>query len=216
MGSDLVKGYAKNYGSHVEYRNSSSVLHRDFDRPAVEHVNGDKEWYTNGQRHREDGPAVERADGSREWWVYGQLHREDGAAIELASGAVYWFINGKSYNTEKEYAIGMGLFRTVGNWEYDSVVHECSAYIEWKNLKGERHRVDGPAVEKVNRDEWYQAGKCHKIVWSDGHDKEWWFEGKKHRLDGPAIEKANGRKIWYIEGKEYTEEEFNKYVKDNG
>lgn len=105
MGSDLVKGYAKNYGSHVEYRNSSSVLHRDFDRPAV---------------------------------------------------------------------------------------------------------------EKVNRDEWYQAGKCHKIVWSDGHHKEWWFEGKKHRLDGPAIEKANGRKIWYIEGKEYTEEEFNKYVKDNG
>jgi len=27
-------------------------------------------------------------------------------------------------------------------------------------------------------------------------------------LDGPAVEYANGDKYWYIEGKEYSEEEF--------
>ena len=32
-------------------------LHR-VDGPAVEYPNGDKEWWVNGKRHREDGPAV--------------------------------------------------------------------------------------------------------------------------------------------------------------
>jgi Mor family transcriptional regulator len=30
-----------------------------------------------------------------------------------------------------------------------------------------------------------------------------------HRLDGPAIEYANGRKYYFIAGKQLTEEEFN-------
>jgi hypothetical protein len=30
-----------------------------------------------------------------------------------------------------------------------------------------------------------------------------------HRTDGPAAEYADGSKWWYINGKEYTEEEFN-------
>ena len=39
-----------------------------------------------------------------------------------------------------------------------------------------------------------------------------WFKpgtDKYHKLDGPAIEYACGDKYWYIDGKEYTEEEFN-------
>jgi len=31
--------------------------------------NGDKRWYLNGERHREDGPAVELVDGSKEWYL---------------------------------------------------------------------------------------------------------------------------------------------------
>ena len=30
---------------------------------------GDKIWYLNDKRHREDGPAVEYADGSKEWYL---------------------------------------------------------------------------------------------------------------------------------------------------
>ena len=35
-------------------------------------ANGDKEWYLNGQLHREDGPAVEYANGDKYWYLNGQ------------------------------------------------------------------------------------------------------------------------------------------------
>ena len=60
---------------------------------------------------------------------------------------------------------------------------------EWY-FEGERHRLDGPAVE-----------------WSNGH-KAWCVEGELHRLDGPAVECANGYKEWWVEGKELSEDEF--------
>ena len=33
---------------------------------------GTKEWYLNGQIHREDGPAVEGADGTKSWYLNGK------------------------------------------------------------------------------------------------------------------------------------------------
>ena len=40
---------------------------------------------------------------------------------------------------------------------------------------------------------------------------EWYnLKGQLHREGGPAIEYANGTKSWYLNGKEYTETEFNK------
>ena len=33
------------------------------------YTNGNKEWWLNDKRHREDGPAVEYADGDKEWWL---------------------------------------------------------------------------------------------------------------------------------------------------
>jgi hypothetical protein len=33
--------------------------------------NGDKEWYLNGDLHREDGPAIELANGDKEWYLNG-------------------------------------------------------------------------------------------------------------------------------------------------
>ena len=29
--------------------------------------NGDKHWYLNNKRHRENGPAIEYANGGKEW-----------------------------------------------------------------------------------------------------------------------------------------------------
>jgi hypothetical protein len=58
--------------------------------------NGDKEWWLNDKRHREDGPAVERANGTKQWWLNGKVHREDGPAIEWANGTKKWFLNGKA------------------------------------------------------------------------------------------------------------------------
>ena len=54
-------------------------------------------------------------------------------------------------------------------------------------LNGERHRLDGPAIEYANGDKW------------------WYLNGKIHRADGPAIEQTNGDKYWYLNGLYYNE-----------
>ena len=46
--------------------------------------NGTKIWRNpKGHYHREDGPAVEYVDGSKEWFIEGKHHREGGPAIIL-------------------------------------------------------------------------------------------------------------------------------------
>ena len=67
--------------------------------------NGSKEWWLNGERHREDGPAVELADGTREWFLNGKRHCEDGPAIEWSNGSKEWYLNGKLVT--KKYVMGL-------------------------------------------------------------------------------------------------------------
>jgi len=65
-------------------------------------ANGDKEWFLNGERHREDGPAAEYSNGDKYWYLNSKRHREDGPAIEYADGGKEWYLNDKEY-TEQEY-----------------------------------------------------------------------------------------------------------------
>ena len=67
----------------------------------------------------------------------------------------------------------------------------------WFNQNGQYHRLDGPAIERLN-----------------GY-KAWFQNDQLHRLDGPSVEYPNGNKYWYIESKEYTEKEFNELRKHN-
>ena len=76
-------------------------LHRE-DGPACEYADGDKYWYLNDKCHREDGPAIECASGSKEWYINGLRHREDGPAVEYVSGDKYWYLNDKGYS-ESDY-----------------------------------------------------------------------------------------------------------------
>jgi len=57
-------------------------------------VDGNKYWYRDGKRHREDGPALELANGNKYWYRDGKPHREDGPAIEGANGEKCWFYRG--------------------------------------------------------------------------------------------------------------------------
>jgi len=89
---------------------------------------------------------------------------------------------------------------------------------EWF-LNGVLHRENGPAVEWLNGDKsWYKEGELHRddgpACESVNGSKYWYKEGKRHRLDGPACESVNGFKFWYIEGEMYTEENFNKKIKE--
>ena len=78
------------------------------------------------------------------------------------------------------------VFKLSGEYEY----------IEYVNDEGQPHRLDGPAWE-----------------WASGH-RSWWENGERHRLDGPAIEsKEGGEKKWYVRGKEYSKEEFERNFK---
>ena len=56
---------------------------------------------------------------------------------------------------------------------------------EWL-LNGNRHRTDGPAIERSNG------------------TKEWWLNGEYHRTDGPAVEWSNGSKEWWLNDKQVT------------
>ena len=45
---------------------------------------GHKEWYLNGERHREDGPAIEYANGDKYWYLNGKFYTESGYKAEMA------------------------------------------------------------------------------------------------------------------------------------
>ena len=85
----------------------------------------------------------------------------------------------------------------------------CNSCAFTKN--GERHRVDGPAVEYFNGSKrWYKNGELHR---EDGPAVEyfngsghWYKNGELHREDGPAVENVNGYKCWYINGEFQREE----------
>jgi uncharacterized protein (UPF0305 family) len=88
--------------------------------------------------------------------------------------------------------------------------------IEYYN-DGELHRDDDlPAIEHADGTKvWFQHGEIHRdngpaFQLSNGI-KVWYKNGQRHRLDGPAHEGIN-KSLWYIEGKQYTEEEFNKII----
>ena len=75
-------------------------LHRE-DGPAIEYANGSKKWYLNGNLHREDGPAIEYASGTKSWYLNGKLHREDGPACEYADGDKEWYLNGEEFSKDE-------------------------------------------------------------------------------------------------------------------
>ena len=84
---------------NVAYRNAVGKLHH-IDGPAIEYVDGRKEWWIDGKLHRIDGPAIEHADGTKAWYIDGKLHRIDGPAVEWTDGTNQWYINDKEVTKE--------------------------------------------------------------------------------------------------------------------
>ena len=77
----------------------------------------------------------------------------------------------------------------------------------WRNEQGQRHRLDGPAIERADGTKyWYQKDQLHRLdgpaIERANGTKEWYRKGQCHRLDGPAIECADGTKEWWTEGKQ--------------
>jgi ribosomal protein L21E len=178
-------------------------LHRE-DGPAVECANGKKYWYLNGQRHREDGPAVECANGHKSWHLNGQRHREDGPAVECANGTKEWYLNGQLHREDGpaiEYADGTKQWFLNGK-EVD----------ETDVIKLQKEKKNQPVCHTLanGTKEWRLNGNLHREdgparEWSDG-TTEWWLNDKLHREGGPASERKNGDKSWWLNGKRHRED----------
>ena len=80
----------------TKHYNKSHRLHCKYG-PAIEHSNGDEEYWVNGKLHRLRGPAIDSIDGYQEWWIEGKRHRENGAAVIHPDGYEEFWYNGKQY-----------------------------------------------------------------------------------------------------------------------
>jgi hypothetical protein len=94
-------------------------IHRDGDRPAIVCANGDREFWVNGERHRDGLPAIERANGDREFWVNGERHRDGGLpAVERGNGDREFWVNGKKH---RWWGPALVWSDGVGGWYWHGV-----------------------------------------------------------------------------------------------
>lgn len=101
-------------------------LHRE-DGPAVEHADGTEIWYLNGLRHRTDGPAVTSKNGASAWYYMGVLHRTDGPALIEADGTETWLLMGRTHRDD-----GPAYFNPSKNeyrWFYGGDRHTFSSWV---------------------------------------------------------------------------------------
>jgi hypothetical protein len=81
----------------------NKVIENGIEYTVKESTHGDKYWYLNDGLHRiNDLPAVEYITGNKEWFVDGKRHRDNNPAIITSNGTKHWFIEGEEY-TEKEF-----------------------------------------------------------------------------------------------------------------
>ena len=74
----------------------------------IDHRYGTKFWKNKKKQfHKLDGPAIEWLNGEKEWWRSGMRHREDGPAFIFPNGGGVgckkWYLNGCFYKTKEEY-----------------------------------------------------------------------------------------------------------------
>jgi len=120
------------------------------------------------------------------------------------SFGIEWRVNGKPHRTD-----GPAKLFHNGNTEW--------------YINGKLHRIGGPAREWsdggpqwfVHVKQWWVNGRLHRL---DGPAEvglsyqKWWVDGKLHRLNGPAVVRVDGPPHWFVNGREFTEDEFYMYV----
>lgn len=101
--------------------------------------------------------------------------------------------------------------------EYRVMVY--SDRTECYNLDGEYDSyLDEPTIVWFSGNKyWYKNGKLDRKIGPaiiTESSECWYTENKLNRLDGPAIIYTNGSKQYYIEGVNYTKEEYNKIIEN--
>ena len=122
----MIEYTVKVYPNGSKFWWLNEELHRE-DGPAIEWLDGTKEWYLNGVELSEQdfntrmntkeltiNPIVELLEytvkvypnGSKFWYLNGVSHREDGPAVERYDGTKYWYLNGVKLS-EEEFNVKM-------------------------------------------------------------------------------------------------------------
>ncbi len=105
------------------------------------------------------------------------------------------------------------------HWPAGYPTHPTAYRTEYRNKKGEYHRLGGPAVfsRDLEYELWYKDGEFHR------NDKDgpafrhkgysvWYVEGKKHNHYGPAVIDPSGPKQYWIGGQRYSPKEYKKEI----
>lgn len=136
-------------------------------------------WYKGDVLHRcdvdgnnVDLPAIERLNGSREWWVNGKRHRcnADGNNVDLPAVLTFFTsrFSDKSVLATREWWVNGKRSRCNANGDNtDFPALDYSKFNKKKEwwVKGIRHRPNGlPAVEDTtnNQTVWYLNGMLHR------------------------------------------------------
>jgi hypothetical protein len=152
----------------------------------LEFRDGEKRWFLNGKRNREDGPAIECPNGNKFWFLNGKYHCENGPAIERIDGTKKWYLNGEEYSEEQ--------------WK-----------IEVEKLQADRAKKakEVPTMQMIKVNEVTEIPNDFTgiLEFSNGA-KLWKVNGNWHREDGPAYEREDGTKEWWLSNCQYTEEQW--------
>lgn len=138
----------------TRYLNEFGHLHRDGDLPALICNAGQKEWYKNGLRHRDNGPAV-ISTTQESYYKYGSRHRDD----NLPATTNYTLLkNGDKKIESEEYFVEGLRHRDDG----PAIQWSSGSYQYYKH--GRLHNENGPA--------------CHYIDY-DGVKLQYWLNDNK-------------------------------------
>jgi hypothetical protein len=117
-----------------------------------------KEWWINGERHRDnDQPAV-KTPHIKEWWIRGKKHRDnDLPAIETPKCKEWWY-NGLRHREKGPAYI-----------KYDYVIDKYVMHTSYFH-NNELHRLDGPAVNRTTsvsyfiNSNYYEEHEFRKLI----------------------------------------------------
>lgn len=138
--------------------------------PAVEFPGGDREWWLNGELHRDgDEPAIEIVDsGSKTMWPYPMSGFRAVQFFRLLPGAKVWAKDGYAHRDEGP-TVNMPITAEERYLEY------------WR--EGRLHNATGPAVVSRSFEVYYYHGLPHRA------------DGPAELLEDGAVQRRNW--FWY-------------------
>ena len=140
-------------------------------------------------------------DGDQIWLQNGKMHRLDGPATIYPDGSETWYKEGKIHRLDGPAAI----------FSDGRVLHYINnvRLSEEEFNKSRRNIITLKLIKEWEEESNWDCPYAAQIVCIYDF-KIWYVNGKRHSTYGPAVVGPDGYKAWFIEGVEYTEEEFRK------